>query len=49
MSTDCRIGMRILQSDVMDLELTDKVAIVTGSSRGLGLPAPRRSSRRAAA
>ena len=33
----------------MDLDLTDKIAIVTGSSRGLGLASARRSSRRGAA
>ena len=32
----------------MNLELTDKVAIVTGSSRGLGLASATRSSRKAA-
>ena len=33
----------------MDLQLTDKVAVITGSSRGLGLAARARSSPRAAA
>jgi len=37
MHSECRLKRLSYDADPMDLQLKDKVAIVTGSSRGIGL------------